>query len=188
MSHIGLVMTAKEFALTPGTTPPFTRSVHLGPVNYTLPTACTTIQQHTKRSLANEHLLHLFEIEQMIETQMKAHVLSCFDKDIYVGLKQPRIGYTNITTVRVFEYLYTKYGEKTEELQNKPLDNLDEEENITGPSIKPFCLKQGKLKIFLQNTEQAISDGMYIKTCLRVIEKIQLHQQKRPYVASTTTC
>ena len=84
--YVRLLMTAQEFAWIPGTTPLFTLSVHPGPVNYSLPTACTTIQQHTEHSLANEHLLCIFEMEQMIETQMKAHVFSCFVKDIYVGL------------------------------------------------------------------------------------------------------
>ena len=49
----------------------------------------------------------------MIGNQMKTHVFSCFDSNIYVGLKQPRIEYTNITTARIFKYLYTEYGEKT---------------------------------------------------------------------------
>ena len=84
-------------------------------------------------------------MEQTIENQVNTHVFSCFYKDIYVGLKQPRIGYTNITTARVFEYLYAEYGEKTEELQNKALEDLEEEVDITGPSIKPFRLKQEKL-------------------------------------------
>ena len=97
--------------------------------------------------------------------------MSCFEKDIYVGLKKPRIGYTNITTARVFEYLYAEYGEKTEKLQNKALEDLQEEVDITGPSIIPFRLKQEKLQLFLADTEQAILDGMYIKTCLCVIKK-----------------
>ena len=115
-------------------------------------------------------------------------MMSCFDKNVYVGLNQPRIGYTNITTARVFEYLYAEYGEKTKKLQNKALEDLEEEVDITGSSIIPFRLKQKKLQLFLVNTEQAISDGMYIKTCLRVIEKIQLHQQNHPSMAPTHTC
>ena len=95
----------------------------------------------------------------------------CFHKDIYVGLKQPRIGYTNITTTRVFKYLYAEYGEKTEKLQNKALKELKEEVNLTGPTIISFRLKQEKLLLFLADIEQAILNGMYIKTCLRVIEK-----------------
>ena len=91
-------------------------------------------------------------MEQIIETQMKTHVFSCFDKNIYVGLKQSRIGFTNITTARVYEYLYVEYREKTEELQNKARDNLEEEVDITGPSIKPFWLKQEKLQLFLVDT------------------------------------
>ena len=67
---------------------------------------------------------------------MKRHVFLCFDKDVYVALKQPRIGYTNITTAQVFAFLYRKYGEKTEELQNKALKDLEKEADFTGPSIK----------------------------------------------------
>ena len=83
-----------------------------------------------------------------------------FHKDIYVGLKQPHIGYTNITTTRIFEYLYAEYGEKTEKLQNKALADLEEEVDLTGPSITPFRLKQEKLLLFLLDTEQAIPIGM----------------------------
>ena len=165
-------MEAGEFALIPGVVnPPFIREAHPGAVDYQLPTTCTTMQQHTERRLANEHLLHVFEREQMMDQQLKKHVMSCFHKDICVGLKQPRIGYTNIATTRIFEYLYANYGEKTEKLQNKALADLEEEVDVTGPSIIPFCLKQEKFLLFLSDTEQAILNIMYIKTCLRVIER-----------------
>ena len=129
------------------------------------------MQQHTKHRCKHETILHVFEMEQRIDKQMKAYISSRFDKDIYVGLKQPRIGYTDIKKARVFEYLYANYGEKTDELQNKALADLDKEVDITWQSIKPFRLKQEKLKQFLEDTEQAISNGMYIKKCLWVIKK-----------------
>ena len=113
----------------------------------------------------------MFEMEETVDEQMKGHIFSCFDSDVYTDLKQPRIGYTNITAVDVIAYLYREYGEKTEELQNKALADLDKEVDITGQSIKPFRLKQEKLKLFLEDTEQAISNGMYIKKCLGVIKK-----------------
>ena len=91
---------------------------------------------------------------------MKKHVMSCFKKDIYVGLKQPRIGYFNITTARIFEYLYAEFGEKTEKLQNKALDNLEEEVDFTGPSIIPFRLKQEELLLFLSDTERKSRPGI----------------------------
>ena len=170
--HQGLIMEAGEFALVPGiVNPPFVREAHPGDVDYLLPTLCTTMQQHTERRLANKHLLHVFEMEQMMDQQLKKHVMSCFHKDIYVGLKQQRIGYTNITTTQIFEYLYAEYGEKTEKLQKKALADLEEEVDIVGPSIILFRLKQEKLLLFLLDTEQAIPIGMYIKTCLRVIER-----------------
>ena len=106
-----------------------------------------------------------------MDKQLKKHVMSCFHKDIYIGLKQPRIGYTNITTRRMFEYLYAEYGEKTEKLQNKALAELEEEVDLPGPSIIPFRFKQEKLLLFLSDTEQTIPIGMYIVKCLRVIEK-----------------
>ena len=102
---------------------------------------------------------------------MKKHVVSCFHKDIYVGLKQAWIGYTNITTTRIFKYLYTEYREKTKKLQNKALAYLEEEVDLTGSSITPFRLKQEKLLLFFSDTEQAVPIGIYIVTCLRVIEK-----------------
>ena len=43
--------------------------------------------------------------------------------------------------------------------------------DLTGSSITPFHLKQEKLLLFLSDTEQAIPIGMYIVTCLRVIER-----------------
>ena len=67
--------------------------------------------------------------------------------------------------------MYAEYGEKTEKLQNKALEDLEEEVDLTGPSIIPYRLKQEKLLLFLSDTEQAISNGMYIKTYLRVIER-----------------
>ena len=140
--HLGLVMTAAEFSLVPGVVnSPFVRSMHLGALDYNNPTPCNTMQQHTKRRFATEHRLRVFEMEQMMDQQMKKHAMSCFEKDIYVGLKQPRIGYTNITTSRIFKYLYAKYGEKTEKIQNKALEDLEEEVDLTGPSIIPFRLK-----------------------------------------------
>ena len=70
--HIGLIMTAQEFGLVPGVVNPlFTRLAHPGVVDYNNPTACTTMQQHTKRRCEHEHRLHVFEMEQMIDIQMK---------------------------------------------------------------------------------------------------------------------
>ena len=75
--HLGLIMEAAEFALVPGVvTPPFPREAHPGPVDYLLPIPATTMQQHTERRLANEHLLHVFEMEQMMDQQLKKHVMS----------------------------------------------------------------------------------------------------------------
>ena len=64
-------------------------------------------------------LLHVFEMEQMIETQIKKHIMSCFKKDVYIKLKHLRLGYTNVTVERFIEYVYLEYGEKMEELQNR---------------------------------------------------------------------
>ena len=111
--HIGLIMPATEFQLILNTTP-FIRSTHPGTVNYLLPTNCTTINQHTEQRYEHEMLLHVFEMDQMIETQIKKHIMSCFDKDVYIKLKHLRLGYTNVTVERFIEYLYSEYGEKTE--------------------------------------------------------------------------
>ena len=53
--------------------------------------------------------------------------------------------------------------------------------DLTGPSIIPFRLKQKELLLFLANTEQAMLDGMHIKTCLRVIKKLN-------YINTLATC
>ena len=129
---------------------PFLCRTHPEAVDYT---GATTVNQHTERRLAHEHLLHVFELEQMMDKQLKKHVMSYFHKNIYIGLKQPRIGYTNITTRRMFEYLYAEYGEKTEKLQNKALADLEEEVDLTGLSITHSRLKQEKLLLFLLDTE-----------------------------------
>ena len=103
--HLGLIMSAAEFALlVPG--PAFPREIHPGEIDYLLPTAATTVNQHTERRLENYARLHVLELEQMIKKQCKKHIMSCFHKDIYCGLKDPQIGYINITTTRLFEYLY----------------------------------------------------------------------------------
>ena len=60
---------------------------------------------------------------------------------------------------------------KTKKLQNMALADLEEEVDITGLSITPFRLKQEKLLLYLSDTEQAIPIKMYIKKCLRVIER-----------------
>ena len=168
--HIGLIMSAAEFLLIPNTTP-FIRSTHLGTVNYLLPTNCTTINQHTERRCEHKILLHVFEKEQMIETQIKKDLMSCFDKNVYIQLKYLRLGYTNVKVQRFIEYLYLEYGKKSEELKNKALDDLKAEADFTGQSIKPFRLRQKKLKLFLEDTEQKITEGTYIKKTLGVIER-----------------
>ena len=81
--HLGLIMSAVEFAVVvPGV--PFPRGTHPGEVNYLLPTAATTVNQHTEHWLENHALLHVFELEQMIEEQCKKHIMSCFHKDVYI--------------------------------------------------------------------------------------------------------
>ena len=169
--HLGLVMSLPEFALLLPTHPLFPRGTHPGEVDYQLPTAATTVNQHTERRLENQARLHVFELEQMIEEQCKKHIMSCFHKDIYCELKDDRLGYINVTTARLFEHLYDEYGDKTEELQNKALADMEDPVDLTGPSITPFRLRQEKLLLFLSDTEQAVPPGRYIVICLSVIEK-----------------
>ena len=70
--HLGLVMTAVDFALVPGVmNSPFVRSAHPGSVNYNNPTLCNTKKQHTEIRLATVHRLHVFEMKQMMDTQRK---------------------------------------------------------------------------------------------------------------------
>ena len=66
---------------------------------------------------------------------------------------------------------YDEYGEKTEKLQNKALEDMEEPVDLTGPSITPYRLKQEKLLRFLSDTEQAIPPERYIVIFLRVMEK-----------------
>ena len=65
----------------------------------------------------------------------------CFNEDDYMDLKQEWIRYTNLTTLRLFEYLYDQDDEKTEELQNKVLADLEEDVDFSNPSIRPFKIK-----------------------------------------------
>ena len=54
IGHLGLIMTAGEFALISGVVnAPFVCEEHPGPVDYLLPTLCTTMQQHTECRLVN---------------------------------------------------------------------------------------------------------------------------------------
>ena len=169
--HLGLVMSPAEFALLVPLIPLFPRGTQPGEVDYLLPTAATTVNQRTERRLENNAKLHVFELEHMIEEQCKKHIMPCFHKDIYCALKDNQLGYINITTVRLFEYLYDKYGDKTEELQNKALADMEDPVDLTGPSITPFRLRQEKLLLFLSDIEQAVTPGQYIVICLSVIEK-----------------
>ena len=107
----------------------------------------------------------------MIKEQCKKHIMSCFHKDIYCALKDDQLGYINITTARLFEYLYDKYGDKTEEPTNNALADMEDPVDLTGPSITPFRLRQEKLLLFLSDMEQAVTPGRYIMICLSVIEK-----------------
>ena len=101
-------------------------------------------------------------MERTLDEKLKPHVFSCFDEGDYMDLNKERIGYTNVTMKEILTYLYTEYIEKTEALQNKALDNLNKGVDISGPSIKPFKIKQGKLKLFLALTEQALPDKIYL--------------------------
>ena len=149
--HLGLVMSPAEFAILNPTVPLFPRGAHPCVLDFT---GATTVNAHTEQRLAYETQLHVFELEQMIEEQCKKHVMSAFHKDIYCGLKHIRFGYINITTARLFKYLYAEYGDKTEKLQNKALKDMEDAVDLTGPSIMPFCLRQEKLLLFLLDTEQ----------------------------------
>ena len=169
--HMGLIMPAAEFALLPGFTVPFPKEVHPGAVNYTTAPAATTIVQQQDRRYEHQNKLHVFEMEQMIETKIKKHIMSCFDEDIYVELKHHRLGYSNVTVEALVQHLYDEYGEKTEELQNKALKALEEDYDMTTNNVKLLRIRQEKWKLFLANTEQAINDGTYIKKTLGVIEK-----------------
>ena len=166
--HLGLVMSLAEFALLNPTAPLFPCGTHPGVLDFT---GATTVNQHTERRLEHEGRLRVFKLDQMIEEQCKKHVMSCYHKDIYCGLKDTRLGYINITTAHLFEYLYAEYGDKTEKLQNKALDDMEDPVDLTGPSINPFRLRLEKLLLFLSDTEQSVLVGRYIVIYLQVIEK-----------------
>ena len=85
--HLGLVMSLAEFALLVPLTLIIPRGTHPGEVDYQLPAAATTVNQHTERQLENQARLHVFELEQMIKEQCKKHIMSSFHKGIYCGLK-----------------------------------------------------------------------------------------------------
>ena len=82
----------------------------------------------------------------MVHTKLRGHVMSCFNEDDYIELKEELIGYTNVTTAALFVHLYDEYNEKTEALQKKVLDDLEEDVDISGPSIRTFKIKQDKLQ------------------------------------------
>ena len=169
--HMGLIMPAAEFALLPGFTVPFQKEAHPGAVNYTTPPAATTAVQQQDRRYEHQNKLHVFEMEQMIETKIKKHIMSCFEEEIYVELKHHLLGYSNVSVEALVQHLYDEYGEKTEELQNKALKALEEDYDMTTNNVKLLRIRQEKWKLFLENTEQAINDGTYIKKTLGVIEK-----------------
>ena len=151
--HMGLIMPAAEFALLPGFTVAFDKEAHPGTVNYTTAPAATTAVQQQDRRYEHQNKLHVFEMEQMIQTKIKKHIMSCFEEENYIELKHHVLGYSNVSVEALVQHLYDEYGEKTEELQNKALDDLQGEVDITGPSIKSFRLRKGKLKLFLKSTE-----------------------------------
>ena len=124
----------------------------------------------------------------MIETKIKKHIMSCFDKHIYIKLKYDIIGYTNVSVERFIQHLYDEYGEKTEKLQNKALEDLEADYDMTTQSIKHLRIRQEKLKLFLHNTEQRIPEEIYVKKTFGSNRKLQLHQQGRPQMEKTSTC
>ena len=69
-------------------------------------------------------MIKIFETERMVDTKLQVHVMSCFNGDDYIELNKDPIGHMNVTTAVLFVYLYNEYGEKTEALQNKALDDL----------------------------------------------------------------
>ena len=107
----------------------------------------------------------------MVDTKLCGNVMSYLNENDYIKLKEKPIRYTNVTTAALFVHLYDEYGEKTEALQNKALDDLEEDVNISGASTRTFKIKQDKLQLFLEDTEQAVSDGIYITKYLKVIKQ-----------------
>ena len=112
--HIGLIMPAADFAHITGFTAAFIQSDHPGDIDYDAAPAATTITQQNDRRYEHQNNLHVFEMEQMIETKMKKHIMSCFEKDIYIKLKHNLLGYTNVSVEDLIKHLYDEYGEKTE--------------------------------------------------------------------------
>ena len=110
--YIDSIMPTADFARIPGFTAAFIRSDHPGDINYDKAPACTTINQQNDRRYEHQNNLHVFEMEQMIETKMKKHIMSCFEKDIYIKLKHNLLGYTNVTVEEFIKFLYAEYGKK----------------------------------------------------------------------------
>ena len=74
----------------------------------------------------------------MIDQELHGHIMSLFYKDDYMKLKQDWTGYTHVSTLYTFEYLFDEYGKKIEELQNKVFEDLNEDVNLSGSSVWPL--------------------------------------------------
>lgn len=48
---------------------------------------------------------------------------------------------------------------------------MEEDVNIKGLPIRPHKIKQEKLQLFLNDTESAVPNGIYIKKCLGVLKR-----------------
>ena len=85
--HIGMVMTLAQFALILNSVP-FIASVHPRLCDYDNLTLCTTNQQRTESYQEHGELLEIFETKQMVDTKIRIHVMSCFNKDDYIELRK----------------------------------------------------------------------------------------------------
>ena len=65
-----MIIPAPKFALIQDTTA-FVLEVYPGVMDYLIPTACTTVQQHTERKYKHTEKVQVFEMEHTLNKQLE---------------------------------------------------------------------------------------------------------------------
>lgn len=138
LGFTGLIYSNAECMLLDLASKAFVDAVHPGTL--TIAESVTeALRDDTK--IIHAQKLHVFKLQHVVSQTILGLTRGAINEEYYEELKKPQQGCNEVTPNAFLEHLFTKYGEKTKEMQTKMHTDLQEVCGLSGPSINGFKLK-----------------------------------------------
>ena len=96
--------------------------------------------------------------------------MKCVPETCYDILKDDDLGYRSITCLDLLDHPFGEQDGKTTKMRAKALADMITDTDITGTSLSKLWVRNKQLQKFIIDTQEEVTDGVYISNCVKVIE------------------